>query len=99
MPARFNPGMWWAAALGTIVILLTTYPIHLILLNRGLARWGSEMDAGSVQEANKRTRWLVQASVIVLSFLGILVSILLLVWSQVDLEISQVLALLAGQNP
>jgi len=99
VPARLSPGMWWVAKLAALAIMLATYPIHLLLLRKGWTRWGNKIDHGTPQADKSRVSWLVQASLFSLSILGILASILLIVWSQVDLDIMQVLALLTGQNP
>ena len=98
MPARLNPGMWWVATLGAIVILLISYPVHWLLMRVHMERWGSDMDNDQTPVVKSRYRWLVLTSLIVISFLGVFLSITILVLSQTDLDVAQVIALLAGQN-
>ncbi len=99
VPARLSPGMWWVATLTAITIMLATWPVHLLLLRKGWVNWGDQVDHNTTQSGRSRSIWIVQASLFSLSILGILASIMIFVWSQVDLDIMQILALLTGQDP
>ena len=56
------------------------------------------MDNDQTPVVKSRYRWLVLTSVIIISFVGVFLSITILVLSQTNLDVAQVIALLAGQN-
>jgi hypothetical protein len=99
LPVRLNPGLWWVASIEIIIILLITYPVHMVLMKKNLAVWGIEIDNHPAPVTRSRYQWLFKTIAIIISFMGLFASITLFVWSQVDLDITQVIALLVGQNP
>ncbi|MCJ7658146.1 MAG: hypothetical protein MUO67_03240 [Anaerolineales bacterium] len=99
LPVRLNPGLWWVASIEIIIILLITYPVHMVLMKKNLVYWGIEIDNHPAPVTRSRYQWLMQTIAIIISFMGLFASITLFVWSQVDLDITQVIALLVGQNP